>query len=122
MERKQPKNPALYGALLGLSGLFTLAAILTLVPNPGARWENVLGYRSLCTFAPIATAICAFLAGATCVIRARIAGPRAGEKRSLVAPVVVAAALTAVVALTLPAYLSVKADVGTGASAERAAP
>ncbi len=116
MERKKPKHPALYGALLGLSGLFTLAAVLTLVPNPRASWENVLGYKSLCTFAPIATAVCAFLAGATCAIRARIAGPRAGERRSPLAPLVVAAALAAVVALTLPAYLSVKADVGTGAS------
>lgn len=117
MERMQPKNPALYGALLGLSGLFTLAALLTLVPNPRASWENVLGYKSLCTFAPIATAICAFLAGTTCVIRARIAGPRAGEKRSLVAPLAVAAVLAAVVALAIPPYIAAKADVGTGASA-----
>jgi hypothetical protein len=120
MERKKPKNPALYGALLGLSGIFTLGAVLTLVPNPGARWENVLGYKSLCTFAPVATAVCAFLAGATCAVRARVAGPRAGEKRSPLPALVVAAALAAVVALTLPAYLSVKADVGTGASASAA--
>lgn len=121
MERKVPKNPAAYRALLGLSGLFTLGAVLTLVPNPDASWENVLGYKSLCTFAPIATAVCAFLAGTTCVIRARRFGPRAGQKRSAAAPLIVAAALAAVVALALPAYISVKADVGTGAS-ESAAP
>ncbi len=120
MERKEPENPAAYRALLALSGLFTLGAVLTLVPNPGASWENVLGYKSLCTFAPIATAVCAFLAGTTCVVRARRFGPRAGEKRSAAAPLIVAAVLAAVVALALPAYLSAKADVGTGASVSAA--
>ncbi|MCK7577158.1 MAG: hypothetical protein MZV65_15850 [Chromatiales bacterium] len=45
MERQATEDiRRLYGALLGLSGLFTLAAVLTLVPNPRASWENVLGY------------------------------------------------------------------------------
>ena len=117
MERKEPKNPAAYRVLLGLTGLFTLAAVLTLVPSPAASWENVLGYKSLCTFTPIATAVCVLLAGATCAIRARLFGPLAGEKRSPIAFLAVTVLLTAVVALSLPPYLAVKADVGSGVSA-----
>ncbi len=46
MEQNSERNRlAAYVALLGLSGLFAVAAVLTLVPNPGASWENVLGYR-----------------------------------------------------------------------------
>ena len=105
-----------YGALLGLSGLFAIAALLTLIPNPGASWKNVLGYWSLCTFAPIATAICALLAGATCVVRARVFGPRAGAKRSWLAPLVVGLALLGIIAVSIPAYAAAKADAASGAS------
>jgi hypothetical protein len=56
---------AAYIGLLGLSFLFALAALLTLLPRAGASWPNVLGYKSLCTFAPMATAACALLAGIT---------------------------------------------------------
>ena len=106
-----------YGALLGLSGAFAAAAVATLVPNPAASWENVLGYKSLCTFAPIATAACAFLAGATCVARARLVGPRAGEKRPWTVPIVIGLLLAAVAVSALPAYASAKADAVSGASA-----
>jgi MFS superfamily sulfate permease-like transporter len=61
-----------YQPLLVLSGLFTLGAILTLIPNPGASWPNILGYSSLCTFAPGATFACALLAAVCCTIRARL--------------------------------------------------
>ncbi|MBL8965665.1 MAG: hypothetical protein JNG85_01580 [Spirochaetaceae bacterium] len=110
------KNPGAYRALLGLSGLFAAAAILTLVPHKGASWENVLGYKSLCTFAPVATAICAFLAGITCVVRARLVGPRAGDKRGWAAPVVVGLVLLAVIALSAPAYVKAKAEAVSGAT------
>lgn len=112
------KNPGAYGALLGLSGLFAAAAVATLFPNPTASWENVLGYKSLCTFAPIATAICCILAGATCVIRARLFGPRAGDRRSWALPLVVGLALAAVVALSIPPYARAKADALSGATAQ----
>lgn len=112
------KNPGVYRALLGLSGLFALAAILTLVPHRGASWENILGYKSLCTFAPIATAICAFLAGATCVVRARLFGPRAGDKRGWAAPIVVGLILLAVIAFSTPAYGAAKAEAVSGATTE----
>ncbi|HOX47799.1 MAG TPA: hypothetical protein PLG14_01340 [Spirochaetales bacterium] len=111
------RNPRAYGALLGLSGLFALGAVLTLLPNPGASWENVLGYRSLCAFAPIATALCALLAGATCVLRARLFGPRAGDRRSWAAPVAVGLVLLAVIAFSVPPYARAKAEAVSGASA-----
>ena len=61
-----------YKALIGLSGLFTLGAILTLIPWPQASWPNIIGYSSLCTFAPGATFACALCAGITCTIRNRL--------------------------------------------------
>jgi hypothetical protein len=105
-----------YGPLLALSGIFALAAVGTLLPWPGASWENVLGYKSLCTFSPIATAICALLAGATCVIRARLFGPRRGERRSWVAPVAVGVCLALVIGLSIPPYGKAKLDARSGAS------
>jgi hypothetical protein len=54
---------------------------LTLVPNPAASWPNILGYRSLCTFAPAATACCGLLAGITCLVRSRLVSVRAAQNR-----------------------------------------
>ena len=89
MEKK--KAPVAYGVLL---------AALTLVPSAGARWPSILGYRAHCTFAPISTAVCALLAACTCVVRTRWCGvPR---RRSPVAPIVVGAALLAVIAVSAP--------------------
>jgi hypothetical protein len=61
-----------YAVLLGLSALFALGAILTLVPDRFAPWPNILGYKSICPFAPGATFGCALLAAITCTIRARL--------------------------------------------------
>lgn len=60
-----------YRPLLALSALFSLGAIITLLPNPKASWPNILGYSSICTFAPGATFACALLASLTCSMRAR---------------------------------------------------
>ena len=67
-----------YAALLGISALATLGSVLTLVPNPGASWPNVIGYKSLCTFAPGATFGCALAAAIACVLRARLVKRSAG--------------------------------------------
>jgi hypothetical protein len=83
-----------YLPLLVLSGLFTLGAILTLIPNPGASWPNILGYSSLCTFAPGATFACALLAAVCCTIRARLV-------RRIPSPVFVPLVAIAVLALGL---------------------
>lgn len=69
--RSSPYGGA-YRPLLALSGLFALGAVATLIPNPGASWPNILGYSSVCTFAPGATFGCALLAAITCTVRARL--------------------------------------------------
>lgn len=61
-----------YKPLLALSGLFAIGAIITLIPNPAASWPNIMGYSSVCTFAPGATFACALLAAVTCAVRARL--------------------------------------------------
>jgi hypothetical protein len=96
-----------YAVLLGVSSFATLGAVLTLVPDPGASWPNILGYRSLCTFAPGATFGCALIAAAACTIRARLV------KRSY-GPAFVPAA----VFLVLAAALAVSTFVWAGEKAK----
>jgi len=66
-----PYGPA-YKPLLALSGLFAIGAVITLIPYPAASWPNIMGYSSVCTFAPGATFACALLAAITCTVRARL--------------------------------------------------
>jgi uncharacterized protein with FMN-binding domain len=54
---------------------------VTLVPNGAASKPNVLGYRSVCSFAPTATALCGLLAGITCTLRNRLFSRRASSAR-----------------------------------------
>lgn len=112
-EQKTAKG---YGYLLGISSLFALGAALTLLPWPQASWNNILGYKSLCSFAPISTAVCALLAAATCAVRARLFGRRRGQKRSWAAPIIVALALVAVVGFSVAPYARAKADATSGAT------
>jgi uncharacterized protein with FMN-binding domain len=78
MEKNE--SPA-YWALLGLSLAFSILALVTLFPNPAASKPNVLGYRSVCSFAPAATALCGLLAGITCTLRNRLVSRRAASMR-----------------------------------------
>lgn len=48
--------------LLVLSILLVICALLTLIPFAGASKVNLMGYRSICTFSPVSTAIMLFLA------------------------------------------------------------
>lgn len=112
------ETPA-YKGLLILSKLFALGAVLTLVPIPWASWPNILGYKSLCTFAPAATALCALLAGITCTVRSRVFSARKAQHRqrpwfipALVFSILLAVALPS--GLTWWGYKS--ADTGTAAS------
>ena len=77
MSTSRRYGPA-YAPLLGLSLLFSLGAVATVWPWPAASWPNVLGYSSLCTFAPGASFGCALLAGLTCTLRARLVRRRPG--------------------------------------------
>jgi hypothetical protein len=108
-----------YTALLVTSGLLAGAAIASLLPDAGARWPSILGYRAFCSFAPISTALCALAALAVCVIRSRLFGPRRGEARPWTMPIVALAVLVAVIAVSAPIYAAAKApaaDSGSGAS------
>jgi uncharacterized protein with FMN-binding domain len=75
------RQPPAYVALIGLSLVFSAAAIATLIPSAGASKPNVLGYRSVCTFAPAATALCGLLAGITCILRNRLVSARRAATR-----------------------------------------
>lgn len=66
---KEKTRAWIYDILLALSAVFALGAILTLVPDTGAPWPNLLGYKSMCAFAPGSTLACALLAAITCRLR-----------------------------------------------------
>jgi uncharacterized protein with FMN-binding domain len=78
MERNES---AAYWSLLALSLGFSILALVTLIPNPAAVKPNVLGYRSVCSFAPAATALCGILAGITCTVRNRVFSRRSSSMR-----------------------------------------
>jgi uncharacterized protein with FMN-binding domain len=78
MEKNE--SPAYWG-MLALSLAFSVLAVVTLAPNGAAAKPNVLGYRSVCSFAPAATALCGVLAGITCTLRNRLASRRASSMR-----------------------------------------
>ena len=77
----EEKQKPLYHVLLGLSAVISVAAVVTLIPNPGASKPNVLGYRSVCSFAPAATALCALAASLVCALRNRLVSVRSGSTR-----------------------------------------
>jgi len=66
--RKRKKG---YGILMVLTIVFTVVAILTIIPDSSASKVSMLGYRAHCSFTPIGTIICVVLAGITCSIRRR---------------------------------------------------
>jgi len=78
MRKKQPVS---YYLMLTLTIAFTVLAIVTLLPNPAASKPNILGYRSICPFAPAATAVCCLLAGLCCTLRNRFIAASAAANR-----------------------------------------
>ena len=85
-------NQRLYGILLLFSVLCGIGGLLTLMPSAGASWPNVLGYSSLCTFAPAASLYCFAIAGFTCVMRASLvkrAAYNSGKPVFRIAPILV---------------------------------
>ncbi|MBN1782657.1 hypothetical protein JW948_16090 [bacterium] len=58
-----------YNLLLGLTILFSIMIVTTLIPDPSASKPCLLGYHAHCTFAPISTVIAMLAAGAMCLIR-----------------------------------------------------
>jgi uncharacterized protein with FMN-binding domain len=102
MEEKQ--KPA-YFILLALSAVISAAAVVTLIPNPAASKPNVLGYRSVCSFAPAATALCALAAAGVCAVRNRLVSVRRASTR-FQPPIALGAA--AVVFVTLAAVFGAR--------------
>ena len=94
----QKNEPAAYWALLGLSLTFSILAVVTLLPNASVSKPNVLGYRSVCSFAPAATALCGLLAGLTCTLRNRLVsrGAASARYRPFILPVGIALVLLTV--------------------------
>jgi hypothetical protein len=80
-----------YLPLLGLTVIAAVGGVLTLVPAAQASWENVLGYRSWCTFTPASTLFCFLVAGGSCTLRASLVKRRAifGKPVFRAAPIVV---------------------------------
>jgi hypothetical protein len=113
-------NTKSYGILLIVTVALAIGGVLTLVPASGASFENVMGYRSLCTFAPAATLYCFAAAGITCVLRASLvkrAAYNGGKPVFRVAPVV---AVLIVLCLALVSHLwfsSVKSTYADGITA-----
>lgn len=48
--------------LLAVCVILSLGALVTLIPYGGASKLNAIGYKSVCTFAPVSTIIMLFLA------------------------------------------------------------
>ncbi|MBU0934734.1 MAG: hypothetical protein KKI09_04925 [Spirochaetes bacterium] len=96
-----------YRPLLVLTTLFSLAALAALLPWPWASWPNIMGYRSLCTFAPGASFACALLAGITCTLRARLVRHRPGP---IFIPVAVLGLLLVGLAVSTVVWAGVKAQ------------
>lgn len=95
-----------YLPLLILSAIFLACAIFTLMPNPSAPWPNVMGYRSVCPFAPGATFACSMLAAATCVARARLVRKLRGP---IIVPIVVIGILAGGLGVSSAAWAEAKA-------------
>ena len=72
-------RPLVYKILLGFTVLCTLGGILTLLPTGAASYPNIIGYKSLCTFAPAATFFCFFIAGLSCFIRSTLIKDSSGS-------------------------------------------
>ena len=50
------------GVLRVTAVMLAVAAVATLIPHGAASKPNMIGYRSLCTFAPVSTVILLFIA------------------------------------------------------------
>jgi uncharacterized protein with FMN-binding domain len=111
----ESKQPAAYYAMIGLSLVAALLAVITLLPNPAASKPNVLGYRSVCSFAPASSALLGLLAGASCTIRNRRVSRRAASARyqPLIVPIAAAVALLAVFLAAGIHFLTIQSRFGS---------
>jgi uncharacterized protein with FMN-binding domain len=104
-----------YWGLLGLTTAFAILAVVTMLPNPGASKPNVFGYRSVCSFAPAASALCGLLAGLTCTIRNRrfSASAASMKYRPLILPIGLAVVLLAIAVVFGVRFISAESRFGS---------
>ena len=104
-----------YWGLLGLTTAFAVLAVATMLPNPAAAKPNVFGYRSVCSFAPAASALCGLLAGLTCTIRNRRFSASAASMRyrPLILPIAVGVALVAIAVVFGARFISAESRFGS---------
>lgn len=50
------------GVLRVIAVMLAVGAVVTLIPHSAASKPNMIGYKSLCTFAPVSTVIMLFAA------------------------------------------------------------
>ncbi len=107
-------HPAAYYGLLGLTIAFSVLVVVTMLPNPSAAKPNVLGYRSVCSFAPAASALCGLLAGLTCTIRNRRFSANAASMkyRPLILPIAVGVLLVAVAVVFGARFIAAESRFG----------
>ena len=113
-------NVRLYGILLVVTIICAVGGVLTLLPAPNASYPNVLGYSSLCTFAPAATLYCFLAAGITCVFRASLVKRPAysgGKPAFRAAPLVVLALVLGLAIASTAWFVSVKSEYTDATSA-----
>ncbi|MBN2617408.1 MAG: hypothetical protein JXR64_03745 [Spirochaetales bacterium] len=70
-----------YKIMLLITILATIGGLLTIIPYSGASYPNIIGYKSLCTFAPAATFFCFSIAGVSCFIRSTFIKDQSGLRR-----------------------------------------
>ena len=114
-------RPLLYKMMLLFSLLSALGGVLTLIPRTGASYPNIMGYSSICTFAPAATLYCFFLAGLSCFLRASLVKESQGSagermKKHMKALIPLGVLLAAALAVT-GIFLQVKSTYTDGTSA-----
>ena len=113
-------NTKLYGILLIVTVALAAAGVMTLAPAAGASYPNVLGYRSLCTFAPAASLYCFGAAGITCVLRASMvkrAAYNGGKPLFKLAPVIAVVIVFCLALLSTLWIANVKAIYTDGVTA-----
>lgn len=121
---KQPGGGA-YAVLLLVTVVAAAGGVVTLLPAAGASYPNILGYRSLCTFAPAASLYCFLIAGVTCALRAtlvkrrRIYGKTIVNKGAMVfLAIVLAAAVASTAWFIVEKRTYTQADTTSAASEE----
>ena len=113
-------NTKLYGALLLVTIVLAIGGVLTLIPASGASYPNLLGYKSLCTFAPAATLYCFAAAGITCVLRASLVKRAAYNNRKpifRVVPIVVPLIVLCLALWSTILFVNAKSSYTDGTSA-----